>query len=295
MIMAALAAILAGGNAGATSVPTLYFANSFNYTDAAQYPNYVPNGLSASATGSDDGETVFSSVNLATGTLKESNSATPATSTFNTGAEAILGDTITATGAIAGKNLGASIMVNGSTVNSNTADDQTFLVVMALQTGSFDAGSNFFSHVLWGTGYTLGTDSTLNPSFFSFFGVTNAGHYSNGQETIPLGIPFASLGSNFQLYVALDSFMNGNTAADPTWTNDYSHTLSVSLSGPNGVTLNSASGVLPGTSSAVPEPSTSALSVLALLAGAAAIKRSKKRGCGHDLAAKHQRPWLLRP
>ena len=53
-----------------------------------------------------------------------------------------------------------------------------------------------------------------------------------------------------------------------------SHTVDVSLTAPEGVTLFSASGLLPGTSASVPEPAT--LSLLALgLAGLGFMRKRK--------------------
>ena len=59
-----------------------------------------------------------------------------------------------------------------------------------------------------------------------------------------------------------------------TWDNDYSHTLTLALTAPEGVNLYAAWGDLPGT---VPEPSTFALVGLAFVAGFAGLRTETQR------------------
>ena len=273
-------ALLACGavSATATSIaPTLYFSDAFDYTNgnpaAGQtYSNYEPNAVTASATGSINGETTTSSASLSAGTLKILNTGNinPSLGGANTASYASLGDTITASGATAGLNLGVSITEDGSAYAASPGDDNTFLVVAAYTPGVFD--TNAYSTPLWSVGYQIGADSTAGSSgIFSLYGLSSAtGTYGDGSNTIPISIPFATLGSNFDLFVAMGSYENGSGLV---WSNDFSHTLNVSLSAPAGVSLSSASGDLPGTTT--PEPSTLTMGGLALLAGL--IARFRRR------------------
>ena len=267
----------------ASSVPVLFYSSAFDYTNGnptlgQTYSNYSPNGLSASATGSINGETVFSSSSLAGVTLRilNSGSVDPTFGAVNTAAEALLGDTITSLGATGGLNLGVNITVGGSTTSDSVSSDDTFLVVAAFTPGTFTANQFFQTpNTLYQVAYSLGSASEINPSLGLPSSITSvAGHYDDGVNTIPLSIPYATLPSSFELFVALYSFQDGNSLS---WTNDYSHTLSVSLAAPGGVTLSSASGVLPGTQSgAAPEPSTVGLAGIAILACAVSLRRKKK-------------------
>jgi hypothetical protein len=268
--------MFAAGVANASGVPsTLYFSDAFNYTNAATYSQYAPNLTVASANGADDGETVFSSANLATGTLRMLNDGS-VTQGFSVSdaSYASLGDTITATGTTAGLQLGVNLQVNGSTQTDVPADDDTFLVVAAYAPGVFD--SNAYSTPLWAEGFGLGTDSggaapggVPGSGIVTEYGITSlTNSYGDGSESIPLDIPFATLPTTFDLFIAMGSYEVGSDMT--TWTNDYSDTLTASLSAPAGVNLSSASGVFPGT--ATPEPSTFALVGMAFVAGLAALR-----------------------
>ncbi len=241
---------LACGSVNAVAA-TLYFSDAFNYTNGnpsanQTYSDYEPNNVAASATGSINGETTTSSASISAGTLRVLNtgSISPSLGGANTASYASLGDTITSSGATAGLNLGVNISVDGTAFADNPPDDTTFLVVAAYTAGVFD--NNEYSTPLWVAGYALGADSVVVPGdsgpdgLISTFGVTSlAGTYGDGANNIPISIPFASLPSNFDLFVALASYENGSGL---DWSNDYSHTLSLSVSAPNGVTVSSASG-----------------------------------------------------
>jgi hypothetical protein len=262
-------------SATASSItPTLYFSDAFDYTNgnpsAGQtYSDYEPNGVTASATGSINGETTTSSASIAAGTLKILNTGNIDPSLgANTASYASLGDTITASGATAGLNLGVNITEDGSAYAVNPGDDSTFLVVAAYTPGVFD--TNAYATPLWAAGYQIGADSTAASSgILGAWGISSAtGSYGDGSNAIPISIPFASLPSTFDLFVAMGSYENGSGVV---WSNDFSHTLNVSLTAPAGVTLSSASDALPGT----PEPSTLSMGGLALLAGLAIRLRKK--------------------
>ena len=271
-------------NAGSITASTLYFSNAFNYTsDGTQYHQYSPNGVSATESGTDPGESVASSANISTGTLKMLNNGT-VTSGFsvNTASYASLGDTITATGSTAGLNLGVNLQVDGSAQTDQPAEDDTFLVVAAYAPGVFD--SNAYGTPLWAEGFGLGTDSggaapgqsTPGSGIVGVYGITSlTNSYNDGSESIPLNIPFATLPTTFDLFIAMGSYEVGSDIT--TWDNDYSHTLTVSLSAPGGVSLSSASGVFPTVDGAAPEPSTFALLGMAFVAGLVALRKKNQR------------------
>jgi PEP-CTERM motif len=282
-VIAGLGFVLAAGgaNAGSITASTLYFSNAFDYTsDGTQYHQYSPNGSSATESGADPGENVASSVDISTGTLKMLNDGTvTAGFSVNDAAFASLGDTITATGPTAGLSLGVNLQVDGSAQTDVPAEDDTFLVVAAYAPGVFD--SNAYSTPLWAEGFGLGTDSggaapgqaTAGSGLVGVYGITSlTNSYNDGSESIPLNIPFATLPTTFDLFIAMGSYEIGGDIT--TWDNDYSHTLTVALSAPAGVGLSSASGVFPTTAAAAtPEPSTFALVGMAFLAGLALLRK----------------------
>ena len=187
--------VLAVGAADAfatSAPPTLYFSDSYNYTNAADYSQYAPNLTAAAANGADDGETVSSSANLATGTLRMLNDGTVTQGfSVNDASYASLGDTITATGATAGLNLGVNLQVNGSAQTDVPADDDTFLVVAAYAPGVFDNGS-LYSSPLWAEGFGIGADSGgaapgggPGSGLVTVYGITSlTNSYGDGSESI---------------------------------------------------------------------------------------------------------------
>jgi hypothetical protein len=159
----------------------------------------------------------------------------------NTASYASLGDTITASGATAGLNLGVNITEDGSAYAVSPGDDSTLLVVAAYTPGVFD--SNAYSTPLWSAGYQIGADSTAASSgILASWGVSSAtGTYGDGSNTIPISIPFAYLPSTFDLFVAMGSYENGSGLV---WSNDFSHTLNVSLTAPEPSTMTMGGGAL---------------------------------------------------
>jgi PEP-CTERM motif-containing protein len=178
---------------------------------------------------------------------------------------AVMGDTITAAGPAAGLNLGVNLTVNGTTSYSDPSQNVTFLAIWVVIPGTFDT-TDFTApqQELFTEGFTLGNGTGDYTQYFSDFGIHSyGGHYGDGTNTIPLNIPFATLGNNFQILVALETYEGGGDASTGySWSTDYSHTLTVSLTPPAGVTLQSGSGVFPGAST--PEPVTMAMAALAL-------------------------------
>jgi hypothetical protein len=221
---------------------------------------FNPNGLSAVNSNSEPGESGSGYANLATGTMGILSVGDFPASGVNLNPPftlAQMGDTITATGATAGANLGVSLSVDGTSTLSDPTQNFTALLVAAYAPGSFDNGGA----PLFGEGFILGP-GTLDPtSYFSSIGVTNVGTFGSGPQNIPLNIPFATLGSNFQIVVGLATEESKSAPIGTTWDVDYSHTLQVALVAPAGVSLTSGSG-LPGTEVATPEPES-----LAMLAG----------------------------
>src|SRR5579885_776427 len=57
----------------------------------------------------------------------------------------------------------------------------------------------------------------------------------NGPCSIPVSIPFNTIGSDFQIELELESFES--TEGADVWDADYADTMTVSLTAPNGVTL----------------------------------------------------------
>ncbi len=232
--------------------------NGTVYTDE----DFTYGGTTGTSSLSQDGISLFGSANLATGQLRVSNSGTVpgGYGGINAGAFASFIDTITATGSTGGLNLGVNLTIDGSTTSTLPNNTDVFLRIQIYQPGHFQAAIdglvNFYdpSALLWGTAFSLGSQSNTNPNV-SPYGVTVAGHYNNGTVVVPLNIPYGLIGTQFEIQIALHANQGGSAAGQgQSWNSDYSHTIGVELSGGNGVTLQSNSGVLPGATSAVPEP-----------------------------------------
>jgi hypothetical protein len=195
-----------------------------------------------------------------------------------------LGDTITATGSasgLSGLDLGVNISENGTTSFSDSSGNFSFLWVYMFTPGTFDQ-SVFTSNpgdVLISRGYLLGngTNTSIADSLFAANDVAVDGVFGDGPNTIPLQIPFDTIGSNFQIELVLgsDELVSGGS---PTWSADFMDPINVSLSAPNGVTLTSASGLLPGTQGTVPEPSSVPLAaaMIAMVIFTLEAKRRRK-------------------
>jgi hypothetical protein len=92
-----------------------------------------------------------------------------------------------------------------------------------------------------------------------------------------LQIPFNTIGSNFQIELVLGSSEDVTGIGSPSWSADFMDPINVTLSAPAGVTLTSASGLLPGTvGAAVPEPSSLPLAA-AMIAMVVFILEAKRR------------------
>lgn len=185
-------------------------------------------------------------------------------------AEAYMGDTITAHGSTTGLNLGLNFAVNGSSSYDDPSQGLTFLSVYILQAGTFDT-SPYLPGILWSRGFVLGAGTLDHTSYFTQFHLTYGGSYGNGTSIIPIDIPFATIGSSFQLLVTLQSYVFGDSSTGTNWDADFGHTVTTSLAAPTGVSLTSGSGVLPGTTSDTPEPRS------ALLLGAGILLLSIRR------------------
>jgi hypothetical protein len=127
----------------------------------------------------------------------------------------------------------------------------SYILVTFTQPDYFDHPSpaGVIAQYYWG----LGADSAISTIFpaSAFY----QGTISDSPATIPLQVPFSLTGSTFQMYISLGLGITGNGNGGFAWDQDYSHTLDVSLSAPDGVTLDSVGG-LPGTTAitAAPEP-----------------------------------------
>jgi hypothetical protein len=190
-----------------------------------------------------------------------------------------LGDTITASGATGGLNLGVNLTVNGTTSLDDPSWNATYLWVAAFKPGTFDTSWYYdpnAGNLLWAEGYYLGSGtSDLGTTIMNANYVSLVDSYTGidgiVSATIPLNIPFDQLGNNFQIAILMASATNVPNGAIGSWSSDFSHTLGVSLSSPAGVTLYSESGRLPGTQG-VPEPATLLLLGLGI-AGVYPLKR----------------------
>jgi len=225
---------------------------------------YNPNTLSTTNTNSETGETASGYADLSTSSMGISMSGTmqPGGVGLNppfTLAE--FADTITATGATTGLNLGVNLTVDGTSTYSDPTQGFTALLVAAYAPGGIDS----HSAPIFGEGFILGGGTLDYSSYFSSIGVTYAGSYGTGAQSIPLNIPFATLGSNFQLAFGLATEVSGTAPIGTTWNVNYINTLQVALAAPEGVSLTSASG-LAGTTAATPEPGTIGMLGAGLLA-----------------------------
>lgn len=263
---------------------TLYFANSYNYVyngTLTPFNQFSPNATTASSNGGADGITVSSSANLDTGVLKIYDSGN-GSGGINTASEATLGDTITATGSTGGLNLTANIALGGTITDTTYTNNNTFLVVDVLPVGAFDQ-SNYFSNILFSAIYALGPNTT--PSYaWQTYGSNILGSYPSGTNTIPINIPFNNIGTNFQIFIALETYEIGTSGV---WTTDYTDPFTVTLSAPNGITLDSVGGIAGTTQIAPsPEPGTFALLLAAsawigvrrLTGGPARLSQTRDRG-----------------
>jgi len=252
---------------------TSYLSWYFDFANGTVFQSTPPNSLTSSTNNTIDGITMANSVTLAQGKISELNAGTvdPSFGSIDSSSQSYMGDTVTAAGNLQGFNLGVNVTVNGTTSFSDPAQNLTFLSVYALQVGSFDQAS-FLNGKLFGEGFVLGSGTMPYAADFDQFGLTYGGSFGDGTHNIPISIPFATLGSSFELLVTLQSNEVGDSSTGSIWSSDFSHTVSLSLSAPQGVTLTSASGVLPGTS-AVPEPGQ-----LPILLGAAVVLMCARKG-----------------
>jgi hypothetical protein len=257
---------------------------------AVSLPNFnpafppPPGTNSASHTETDNGATNSAAANLATGMLGVLNAGNNVTTPGVYATFAQLGDTITATSTasgLSGLNLGVNISLDSTTSFSDSSGNFSFLWVYMFTPGTFDQTRfTALPNVLVSRGYLLGngTDTGIADVLFAANNVAVDGVFGDGQNTIPLQIPFDTIGSNFQIELVLGSEEQVSGIGSPTWSADFLDPLNVSLSAPAGVTLTSASGLLPGTVGAVPEPSSLPLaaSAIALLIIALEAKRRRK-------------------
>jgi|HubBroStandDraft_4_1064222.scaffolds.fasta_scaffold12185_4 hypothetical protein len=279
---------------GVWLLPILFAAFTFNATgDTLSFaavqvdPGYTPafpppaGTTSASYSATINGATNTVSANLANGMLGVLNAGTDVTTPGVYETIAQIGDTITATGSasgLSGLDLGVNITETGTTSFSDSSGNFSWLWVYMFVPGTFDQ-SQFTTpgNVLISRGYLLGngTNTNVADALFTANDVAVDGTFGDGTNTIPLQIPFNTIGSNFQIELVLGSaeFVSG---ASETWSADFLDPLNVTLSAPAGVTLTSASGLFPGT--VVPEPSSLPLvaAMIALVILALQAKRRSK-------------------
>jgi hypothetical protein len=260
--------------------------DTLSFAAVQLYPSDVPafpppagtNSASLSAT--INGDTNSASANLATGMLGVLNAGTNGSpGVYETIAQ--LGDTITATGTasgLSGLNLGINITENGTTSFSDSSGNYSWLWVYMFSPGTFNQ-TQFITpgNVLVSRGYLLGngTNTSIADALFTANDVAVDGVFGDGSNTIPLQIPFDTIGSNFQIELVLGSTQFFTTGSQ-NWSADFMDPINVSLSAPAGVTLTSASGLLPGTQGVVPEPSSLPLAA-SIIAGLILTLEAKRR------------------
>jgi hypothetical protein len=265
-------------NAAADTLSFAYVELPGTYSPAFPPPAGT---TSASFSGTVNGATNSASADLATGMLGVLNAGTNVSTPGVYETIAQLGDTITATGSssgLSGLNLGVNISENGTTSFSDSSGNFSWLWVYMFTPGTFDQ-TQFTTpgNVLISRGYLLGsgTNTNIADALFAANDVAVDGVFGDGQNTIPLQIPFDTIGSNFQIELVLGS-SQFFTSGSQTWSADFMDPINVSLSAPAGVTLTSASGLLPGAQT-VPEPSSLPLAAAMIaLAVTAAAKRRRK-------------------
>lgn len=224
-------------------------------------------GSQAAAQLNRDNINTAASTNIQSGEMKVLSTGALANDygSFQSSAASFLVDTITASGSLGGLNLGMTLSISGTTNSSDILANNNFLLIGIYNRGHLDAAEknllDFYDsqYRLWGAAYSLGSHSNMSPNIagYQYAGIT--GHYGDGAHQVPLTIPFAVVGSEFEIHMILISSQGGNSVTLQTWNNDFSHTVGVELSADPGVTLTSASGLLPGTESAIPEPSSAVL------------------------------------
>ena len=258
-------------------------AGSLNYFSYVYFDSFDPgrqtNNTSLSLSVLENGATDTASANLITGKLGELNAGSNTTGFAFGQVLAQFGDTITASGSTGGLSLGVNFTENGTSSYSDPSAGFNFLWVFAYKPGTFDQTFyNAPSNILFAEGFLLGNGTDTNDANLTFANnnVPLTAAIPDGLNSIPLSIPFSTLGSTFQLNVVLSSVVIDRNAGD-TWSADFSHTVGLSLSAPAGVTLTSASGVLPGTSAAAPEPGSWLLAVCGIAVWGAGMWRSKRR------------------
>lgn len=268
-------------NAAADTLSFAYVELPGTYSPAFPPP---PGTNSASFTGTLNGATNSAAANLATGMLGVLNAGNSVTTPGVYETIAQLGDTITATGSasgLSGLDLGVNISEKSTTSFSDSSGNFSWLWVYMFTPGTFNQ-SQFTTpgNVLISRGYLLGngTNTNIADALFAANDVAVDGTFGDGTNTIPLQIPFNTIGSNFQIELVLGSAEDVTGIGSPTWSADFLDPLNVTLSAPAGVTLTSASGLLPGTVGAVPEPSSLPLvaAMIAMVIIALEAKRRRK-------------------
>lgn len=263
--------LLAATPASATSIQFQADSSVYNFGDftAIQKVEDFPTNRTWSAASLASGNISMSaSVSIGAGQLRAQNvGSLAAGAAANVLAIAAIRDTIRATGSTGGLNLGVNLRISGSSASTMMATNDNYFRVGIYRVGHADfiaGGGEYYDPAwfLWGTIYTLGTGTNRSPDL-SYTQSPIAGHFNDGTNTLPLNIPYGVIGNNFEIVLALVSGQSGTAGINgASWANNFGNTIDFSLSGGNGVTLLSSSGVMPGAISAnspIPEPSTSVL------------------------------------
>ena len=260
---------------------------SFAYVelDPGDVPPFPPPAgtTSASYSGTVNSATNSASADLATGMLGVLNAGTDATASGVYETIAQLGDTITATGSasgLSGLNLGVNISENGTTSFSDPSGNFSWLWVFMLAPGTFDQSeftapgqySGFERISCWAPARTpCIAGCFLRPTMWLWTG------FRRRPNTIPLQIPFDTIGSNFQIEVVLGSEpIFYRPEHKPGRQTSWTQSTCPYRRQPRNTHL--GLGLLPGAVGTVPEPSSLPLaaSMIAVIILALEAKRRRK-------------------
>jgi hypothetical protein len=187
------------------------------------------------------------------------------TSSFQFG-NSSFGDSLTFVGNFSGQQATFNVSVDG-TWSGSTAFNGSDFQFMVLPAGTIDANAGNTLNIFNNPGNVAIVNDIFSLDASTTNPLTFAVNVSlNGQN------PTIEFAANLNIVTATD--------LGQSFTADYSHTATISLAAPNGVTVASSSGVFPGTVplSSVPEPGSLSLALAGLAsAGVCGIARRRLR------------------
>ena len=229
------------GMTNAQGVPTVFFTQTQVVGSLNGNQAFQPNTLTSSTTYSQTGESGSATANLPSGALAMQMMGSLNTTDAGQNppfALAAFGDDITATGNMTNANLGVNITVNGTSTFSDPTQNLTYVIVAAWAPDQYGTSAP----PIFAEGFVIGNGTMPYGSWFAKYGLTYGGAYGSGTQNIQASLPFATLGSTFQIVVGIATAENATAIT----TYNVKYTAQVSLSAPGGVTLASGSGLFPG-------------------------------------------------